>query len=351
MSRFILSALRSGSGALRATLPLSGDTTGIRSSTDNSGDLYYAVLDSPVRYRGAQIHQVILRPAERGQAPHYGMRGFAVEIAPVTDPVMRRAEIIDPALLDFVAVGEIDDASNSAIPPPEGKAAAEPSLEPAPAADRPLPRSSSPGAIRPGRGNTKPLLISAAAGAVLVAGLATMWLTSSNKTADPPAAPSSEQVATAAAPTTTAPSTVAPVEKPEAVLRLLPPGYPAGACTADTGVPLGALGAVTCTRNTDPGGPGTGRYIHFADKASMQTQFDQVVRSSTQQVCPGRIMSPGPWRHNATPEITAGTLFCGLRQGNPLIAWTDDTKLLLAAVDSTGQPSMEDMFKWWASHS
>ena len=66
MSRFVLTALRSGSGALRAGLPLGGDTTGIRATSDDSGELYYAVLDSPIRYRGADVRQVILRPAETG---------------------------------------------------------------------------------------------------------------------------------------------------------------------------------------------------------------------------------------------------------------------------------------------
>ena len=45
------------------------------------------------------------------------MRGFAVEIAPITDPALRTAEVIDPALLDFVAVGDIDDISDAPQPP------------------------------------------------------------------------------------------------------------------------------------------------------------------------------------------------------------------------------------------
>ena len=348
LSRFTLAALRSGSGALRAGLPLGGDTTGIRATTDNSGDLYYAVLDSPVRYRGADIHHVILRPAQRRQAPHYGMRGFVVEIAPITDPAVRTAEVIDPSLLDFVAVGEIDDASGS-LPP----AAADTDDDTIAAADRPPapPRRASASALREAKTSKKPVLIAAAAAGVLAATIAAIWLTSSGDSADSPAASPSQTSTAATTPTTVQASTVAPIEKPEAVLRLVPPGYKPGACTADGGVPVGALAAVSCTRNADAGGPESGRYTLFSNKASLQAGFDQVVAESTQQICPGRIMSPGPWRHNATPEITAGTLFCGARQGHPVIAWTDDAKQLLAVVNSTGQPGLEEMFTWWSSHS
>jgi len=348
VSRFVLTALRSGSGALRAGLPLGGDTTGIRATSDDSGELYYAVLDSPIRYRGADVRQVILRPAERGQAPHYGMRGFAVEIAPITDPALRTAEVIDPALLDFVAVGDIDDISDAPQPPrgdvgveaaPDAVEAERPLPPPAP---RPATRSSTPRSKRP--------LLIAASAVVLAAGIATMWITTSGDSADPSAATSAPPTPVVS-PSTTQSSTVAPLEKPEAVLRLIPPGYQPGACTADAGVPVGARAALTCTRNVDPGGPESAHYTLFSDKATLQDHFNQVVSASITQVCPGRIMSPGPWRHNATPEITAGTLFCGTRQSDPVIAWTDDAKLLLAVVASPEQSSMEQMFTWWTSHS
>ena len=350
MSRFTLTTLRSGSGALRAGLPLGGDTTGIRATTDSSGDLYYAVLDSPLRYRGADVHQVMLRPAQRGQAPHYGMRGFAVEIAPITDPAVRSAAVIDPALLDFVAVGEIDDASDPVQSPIEGADTHEATVIAEDRRPAPPPRPISTPVAGDAKRSRKPLILAATA-AVLAAGIATLWLTSSDNGAEPEAASSSPTPTTVVSPTTTQASTVSPVEKPEAVLRLVPPGYKPGACTADAGVPAGALAALSCTRNTDPGGPESGRYTLFSDKSALQAGFDQIMAESTQQICPGRIMSPGPWRHNATPEVAAGTLFCGARQGHPVIAWTDESKRLLAVVDSTGRPGLEEMFTWWSSHS
>ena len=144
---------------------------------------------------------------------------------------------------------------------------------------------------------------------------------------------------------------LAPVGAPASVLGLLPAGYPPGACSPDPEVPLGALAALSCSANTDPGGPVHGHYTVVADRKNLQEQFDRLVQTSRQQVCPGRIQSPGPWRHNATPDQVAGTLYCGVRPDNsPFIAWTDDAKMLLAVVDST--PGDEaTTFKWWSAHS
>lgn len=116
-------------------------------------------------------------------------------------------------------------------------------------------------------------------------------------------------------------------------------------------MPLGALGAVTCGLNTDPGGPRAGRYTLLADLPALQGQFNEITSTTRQQICPGNIQSPGPWRHNATPDQVAGQLYCGLRDdGTPIIAWTDDARLLLSVVDSA--PGTEvAAFKWWSSHS
>jgi hypothetical protein len=354
MSRFVLSALRSA--ALRAALPVRGDTRGIRSSADNSGDLYYAVLDTPLRYRGADVHQVILRPAEPGQAPHFGMRGFAVEIAPVVDPAMRTAAVIDPVQLDFAGVGAIDDDSEPAAPPtvdvedPIGAAG-----RPNPAPPRPT-RTQLPVTARPR--SKRPLVIAGAAAAVLAAVAAVLWW--STRTAPPAQTTAASSTSnsppptTSIAPTTSTVGTVAPAVKPEAVLRLLPPGYPAGACTADTGVPTGALGALSCRRNVDPGGPAESHFTLFSDTTTLAAQFYQVVTNSTHQDCPNRTMSPGAWQYNAKPDEQVGMLFCGLQDGTPVIAWTDEPKMILAVVNSSpdaDQPSMDAMFSWWKSHS
>ncbi len=351
MSRFILTTLRSPSGGVRAALPLGGNTTGIRAAADSSGELFYAVLDSPIRYRGADINQVILRPAQRGQVPHYGMRAFGVEIAPVLDPALRTAEVIDPFLLDFVAFGEIDDDHPADPAPPAGRdddVSEAPRVVDAPAMPptdhRPPP---SPAVKR--RPRRRPLWIAVGAAAVL-AGAVVVWAGRSGSGEEPPAA--SAEVSAAPAPTTATPVTaVAPVERPEAVLKLLPQGYGPGVCQPADSVPVGALAALECGPNTDAGGPPRATFTLFADTGGLQRVFAQTVAGSEQQICPGRIQSPGPWRRNAAPEVSAGTLFCGTRQETSLIAWTDDARTLLAVAESDTGPSMQAMFDWWKTHS
>jgi len=345
VSRFVLTYLKPTGGGIRLSVPVGGDTTGIRRSTAG-GELYYAVLDRPMRYRGADINQVILRPAHRGQAPHFGMRGFQVQMAPIIDPVLRTADPIDPLLLDFVADAEIDDASQP------GGTGDDPDVidaDPVEADLRP-PLYSPPAAVLPSPSRkTRRTALLLGAGAALVAGLIALVATQSRDSDPQPGSPpTSEQPA--AAPSSPPADLVMPAAKPEAVLRLIPPGYPPGACKPETRVPLGALAALECGPNTDAGGPRSARYTLLADKSALQTQFDQVLANSSQQVCPGRIMSPGPWRRNANPEVSAGTLFCGVRENSALIAWTDDARRLLAVVES--EPTqIEPMFTWWQSHS
>ena len=65
-------------------------------------------------------------------------------------------------------------------------------------------------------------------------------------------------------------------------------------------------------------------------------------------ICSGNIQSPGPWRHLATPAVTQGTVFCGIGDGRPLVAWTNDPQLLLATTQSQ---DANQLYTWWAAHS
>jgi len=361
VSRFVLTSIEPRTTSLRLTVPVGGDTTGIRASADSSGELYFAVLDRPLRYRGADITQVILRPAVPGQAAHFGMRGFAIELAPVLDPMLRTADPIDPRALDFIAQGQIDD--DSSPPPPANDAASDSEEKPKQpptaetAGDPPRPKTSPPPRpaaepSRTGPSNRKPLLIAGLAALTLIAAVV-LWNALTGTTDSPPQ-PAAENSTTAQKEPQPPPqpSAVSPAEKPQAVLRLLPPGYPAGACTPEKSVPIGALAALLCGPNTDPGGPRAARYTLFSDMTALQEQFDEVMASAQQQVCPGRIMSPGPWKRNARPEVSAGTLYCGVRDGDAVIAWTDDQKRLLSVIESdAADPPVDQMFSWWQSHS
>jgi hypothetical protein len=88
------------------------------------------------------------------------------------------------------------------------------------------------------------------------------------------------------------------------------------------------------------------------DKEALRIAFDEVVQTSTVVNCPGGIQSPGPWRHNATPNMISGTLVCGVRQSQPTVASTDDAKLLVSAVQSGPQgPALDQLYAWWPFHS
>jgi serine/threonine-protein kinase len=137
----------------------------------------------------------------------------------------------------------------------------------------------------------------------------------------------------------------------EKLAGMLPAGYPSNTCTpAD--VPRAALAKVSCTGNADVGGPSSATYTLLADKAALSSAFDAAVSDTRVVNCPGNIQSPGPWRRNATPQLTSGTLVCGFSGDVPKLAWTTDDDLLLSSVDgAVGGPNLDQLYVWWSSHS
>ncbi|WP_396918272.1 hypothetical protein [Mycolicibacterium sp.] len=132
--------------------------------------------------------------------------------------------------------------------------------------------------------------------------------------------------------------------------ELIPAGYPAGSCKP-TPAPSFAVAAMTCEKNSDPGGPVTATYTLTRSRQDLSAAFNEIVKKSVTVECPGRIQSPGPWRRNATPQQVSGTLFCGM-QGQPVVAWTDDARLLLSVVRADArQPTLPQLYSWWSSHS
>lgn len=134
------------------------------------------------------------------------------------------------------------------------------------------------------------------------------------------------------------------------VLSLVPRGYAEDSC-GPVVPPEGALAQVSCTQNTDPGGPLTATYTLARDGA-LEELFDQVVNTSSVVNCPGNIQSPGPWRRNATPDQQAGMLVCGFQQNRPTVAWTTTANDLISEIHSGPQgPNMVQLYTWWTSHS
>ncbi len=195
----------------------------------------------------------------------------------------------------------------------------------------------------------RPLMLGAAVlGATALAAGAVIWLTSrDNESAEPS---TTSTTTTTTKKSTTPPATRDPAA--ETALRgLLPAGYPPDACfPADP--TEGARTTITCSANRDPGGPTAGRYSLMPNAEALQRAFNKLVAESATVICPGNIMSPGAWRHNATPDQVAGTVFCATKGTEQLVAWTTDDKLLLNVVSSTNDaPTLEQLFAWWGSHS
>lgn len=85
--------------------------------------------------------------------------------------------------------------------------------------------------------------------------------------------------------------------------RLLPAGYPVGACTPAPPTDAVAASAMTCAANRDRGGPLSATYTLADDAQSLQDALTRVVSTSNTVLCPGNIQSPGPWRRVADPAV------------------------------------------------
>lgn len=82
------------------------------------------------------------------------------------------------------------------------------------------------------------------------------------------------------------------------------------------------------------------------------SEIEQVISAASIVVCRGNIQPAGPWGRLATLSVTQGTVLCGISGGRPLMAWTNDSELVLARTQSenTGGPGMDHLHTWWSSH-
>ena len=257
-----------------------------------------------------------------------------------------------PAPLPIRSESRPTPASNAVRPVPSWHP--DPDIEPSDSGQFPGPVTES------NPPNRKPLKLGAAilaVSALAVGGV--VWLTSRDNDGTATVADSSSSSSTSSSttkkstPTTTAaaaPATRDPAA--ETTLRgLLPAGYPPDACfPADPGD--GARATFTCALNGDPGGPTAARYSLMPSVEALQRTFNKLASEASTVICPGNIMSPGAWRHNATPELVAGTVFCATKANEQLVAWSTDDKLLLNVASSPdGAPTLDQLFAWWGSHS
>ncbi|ORA62097.1 hypothetical protein [Mycobacteroides franklinii] len=189
----------------------------------------------------------------------------------------------------------------------------------------------------------RPLMIGGAvlAAVVVVGGVVAVFASRGGD--DTPAEP------TAAPPTTTVSSRDADAET--RLLSMLPTGYAAAACKAVEPANE-AVAQIKCGRSEDPDGPLEASYSLVKDKSALAAGLSRLTKRNAVVVCPGRIQSPGPWRRNATPDQVSGTVFCGSNQGHPVVAWTDEDRLLLSETRSGASgPTLDQLYAWWSSHS
>ncbi|MGW0159302.1 hypothetical protein ACWDUN_08250 [Mycobacterium sp. NPDC003323] len=189
------------------------------------------------------------------------------------------------------------------------------------------------------------LIVGAAVGVVAIgAGVAYLVLRPSSP--DAPAAQESSVAETSAE--------VTPEQADDANSRLmaaLPKGYPDGACEPVARLE-GALATIACTVNRDPGGPMSATYSLLLDTPALDAAIADLGSTSTVVDCPGRIQSPGPWRHNASLHEVSGTLVCGIQNDNPMLAWTNIDDQMFAVVQGRpAGPTLDNLYAWWSTHS
>jgi len=244
-------------------------------------------------------------------------------------------------------------------PPPSGEAVTLPPVPSPEPADRPLEPSQQPFRTVSAR-RTWRTLLAAAVAAVAVVAIATLaWRgmsAPSKPVANESPSPTSSTPSSPTSSTTPSSATPTPVSQADVgrLTRLLPPSYPPGACapareTTDTG----AAAVMSCQGNADLMAPSTATYTLARTPAAMREELDRAMGwpGTVTTVCPGNMQSPGPWRRLANPNEPVGTLWCGLRGDQPVLAWTLDAELFVARIESPEAGALDQLYNWWALHS
>lgn len=103
--------------------------------------------------------------------------------------------------------------------------------------------------------------------------------------------PCGQMVRSHCTPTTTPTGVSAPPgEALDRFRRMLPTGYTKGTCKPQSST--GAVGVITCGRNSDPGGPSSATYTLTSSPDALRAALNEVVQTTTVVICPGNIQSP-----------------------------------------------------------
>jgi serine/threonine kinase PknH len=91
----------------------------------------------------------------------------------------------------------------------------------------------------------------------------------------------------------------------------------------------------------------------FSDLKGLQDAFTGFTGSDTLVTCPRGKASPGTWWHTKDPNTVFGQLACGTYKGDePQVMWTNQQTVVFALVSGKPQgPNLDQLYKWWTSHS
>ena len=179
--------------------------------------------------------------------------------------------------------------------------------------------------------------------------------TSGDDNKHPTAHETTTTVPTSSHTSTTTPTTSSADDAQGKLMRLLPSGYPSGACTPTTPKPnsiwVNALAMLDCGQNTNQGGPARSVYGLFADADTLNKAFTDDIGANGSQLmnCPGEGPSPDGWHYDKSPTETAGQIACATYKNRPNVVWSNMTKLTLS--DVFGDGTIDDLHTWWTKFS
>ncbi len=160
-----------------------------------------------------------------------------------------------------------------------------------------------------------------------------------------------------AATTTTAPAETAPqiADQTRLVVLLSSAFRDAMSCQPGEANPAGTLASVHCApRGQRPDAPAEATYRLVAQMDGLDVLLKAALDQTTVQLCPGNILSPGPWHMTSSPNAPSGTVFCGTRGAVAVVGWTDADKLTFAEIRSAPMssptlsgPALAGLYQWW----
>jgi hypothetical protein len=135
----------------------------------------------------------------------------------------------------------------------------------------------------------------------------------------------------------------------------LPQGYDSSDCEpASFYAP--AIAAINCGPNRETGGPTEATYYLYPDRAAMNRDHEGMAEQVRTHSCAESNTNDTTWSYEGTPDVDAGSLFCGLYTGESdkhnVLVWTDNARLY-AGVTFTDPTAKAEaaLYRWWQEYT